>query len=395
MTFVEGNSRQTGHLPRVLIAGGGVAALEAMLALRGRAEVEVHAPRREFVYRPLAVGEPFGAGRVLTFDLVDLAERAGASFRLDSVIAVDGDRRHVVTRDGNDVPYDYLLLAHGVRMLWAVPGAVTFWGTPDEGGVPDVVRGLREGELRSATFTMPGGAGWSLPVYELALLAEASLARAGVTGADLKIVTPEDAPLQLFGVRAAGQVADLLAGRGIEVIAGAHPVKFNRGLLHIAPGEPIETDAVVSTARLEGRRIAGVPHDQSGFISVDEHCRVCGMDRVYAAGDVTAFPVKQGGIAAQQADVAAEAISAAVGASTDPAPFDPILRGTLWTGEGPRYLYGRLAGGHGETSELSDHALWEHEGKIVGEHLAPFLNSIPGAEHPGSQTGDGSPVQAL
>ena len=378
----------------MVIAGGGVAGLEAMLALRGRAEVEMHAPRREFAYRPLAVGEPFGTGRVLTFDLVDLAERAGASFRLDSVIAVDGDRRHVVTRDGHEVPYDYLLLAHGVRMLWAVPGAVTFWGVPDEGGVADVVRGLREGELRSAVFTMPGGASWPLPTYELALLAEASLSRAGVTGVELKVVTPEDAPLQLFGVRAGKQVAGLLAERGIEVIAGAHPVKFDRGRLHIAPGEPIETDAVVSAPRLEGRRIAGVPHDPDGFVPIDEHCRVMGMDGVFAAGDVTAFPVKQGGIATQQADVAAEAIAAAIGVPAEPRPFDPILRGTLWTGEGPRYLYGKLTGGHGETSELSDHARWEHEGKIVGEHLAPFLDSIPGAERPGSQTGNGNPVSA-
>ena len=49
---------------RVLIAGGGVAALEAMLALRAlaadRVSVVLVAPDREFVYRPLAVAEPFG-----------------------------------------------------------------------------------------------------------------------------------------------------------------------------------------------------------------------------------------------------------------------------------------------------------------------------------------------
>jgi len=371
---------------KVVIAGGGVAGLEAMLALRGRADVELHAPRREFAYRPLAVGEPFGAGRVLTYDLADLAERGGASFRLDSIVAVDGDRRHVVTRDGREVPYDYLLLAHGVRMLWAVPGAVTFWGVPDEGVVADVVRGLREGELGSAVFTMPGGASWPLPTYELALLAEASLARAGAGGVELRVVTPEDVPLALFGVRAGRQVADLLAERGIEVICGVHPVKFERGLLQVAPGEPIATDAVVSAPRLEGRRIAGVPHDPAGFIPVDEHCRVLGMERVFAAGDVTAFPIKQGGIAAQQADVAAEAIGVEIGVEARPEPFDPILRATLWTGEGPRYLYGKLSGGHGETSKLSDRPLWEEEGKIVGRHLAPFLSSMPGAARPGGQS---------
>lgn len=386
---MEGRSQHSSR-PRVLIVGGGVAGLEAMVALRDlagdRVEVELHAPRREFAYRPLAVGEPFGAGRVIHFDLGELAARAGASFRLGSAIAVDADRRHVVTRDGHEVPYDYLLLSPGARMLWAVPGAVTFWGVADEGGVADVVRRLREGELRRVVFTMPGGAIWPLPTYELALLAEAELTRAGARdGVTLTIVTPEDVPLGLFGVRASEQVGRLLADRGIEVIAGAHPVKFDSGLLRIAPGEPIEADAVVSGPRLEGRRIAGIPHDRSGFVPVDEHGRVTGMERVFAAGDVTAFPVKQGGIATQQADTAAEAIAADLGVDLAPRPFDPVLRATLWTGEKPQYLYGKLAGGFGETSVFSDEAIWEHEGKIVGRYLAPFLNSIPGVRRPGSQ----------
>jgi NADH dehydrogenase FAD-containing subunit len=40
----------------VVIAGGGVAGLEALLALRGRARLTLVAPDRDFVYRPLAVG---------------------------------------------------------------------------------------------------------------------------------------------------------------------------------------------------------------------------------------------------------------------------------------------------------------------------------------------------
>ena len=377
---------------RVLIAGGGVAGLEATLALRDLAgdlaEVELLAPRREFSYRPVAVGEPFGSGRVIDFDLEDLTARAGARFRLGSAIAVDADRRRVVVRDGNEVPYDYLLLAPGTRMLWAVPGAVTFWGVADEGGIADVMRKLREGELRRVVFTRPGGASWPLPVYELALLAEAELTRAGARdGATLTILTPEDRPLGMFGLRASGQLAELLAERGIEVVTRTHPVKFDSGLLHVAPGAPIEADAVVSSPRIEGRRIAGIPHDRSGFVPVDDHGRVAGTERVFAAGDVTSFPVKQGGIAAQQADAVAETIAADLGAEVEPRPFDPVLRAALWTGERPRFIYGRLTGGHGDTSTFGEHAAWEHEGKIVGRRLAPFLDSIPGAERPDAQTG--------
>ncbi len=384
----------------MVIAGGGVAGLEAMVALHElageRAEVELLAPRREFAYRPLAVGEPFRAGRVIDFDLDELANRAGASFRLGSVIAVDAALRHVVTHDGHEVPYDYLLVALGTRMLWAVPGAVTFWGVADEGGVADVVGGLREGVLRRVIFTRPSGAGWPLPAYELALLAEAELTRVGArASASLTVLTPEDRPLGLFGVRASEQVGRLLAERGIEVVTRTHPVKFESGLLHVAPGRPIEADAVVSSPRIEGQQIAGIPHDRSGFIPVDEHGRVTGMERVFAAGDVTAFPVKQGGIAAQQADVAAEAIAADLGSAVEPRAFEPVLRATLWTGEKPQYLYGKLMPGRGDTSIFSDHAKWESEGKIVGRYLVPFLGSVPGAERPESQSGRPGRVRAV
>ncbi len=369
-------------LPRVVIAGGGVAALEGALALRKlagqRVAVELWAPRREFVYRPFAVGEPYGAGSILRYDLDGLAGACGASFRLGGIVSVDAEQRCVSARDGERVPYDQLLLAPGARMLWAVPGAVTFWGVADEGGVGAVVRRLRSGGLRNVVFTMPGGSSWALPLYELALLASAVLARSGVEDARLTVVTPEGAPLDLFGRTVAERMARLLEERGIELVAGTHPVGFDRGRLEITPGAPIETEAVVSLPRLEGRRIDGVPQDEDGFVPVDEHNRVVGMERVFAAGDVTSFPVKQGGIATQQADAAAEAIAAAAGSDVEPSPFDPELRAVLWTGSSPRYLYGHPTGGHGEVSTLEENPPWhERDGKIIGRYLTPFLDGFP------------------
>jgi sulfide:quinone oxidoreductase len=368
----------------VLIAGGGVAALEAALALRelggGRLAVEFCAPRADFVYRPFAVGEPYGAASILRYDLDSLAERIGASFRLGGIFSVDLANRVATARDGEQIPYDFLLVATGVRMLWAVPGAVTFWGVSDEGGFGAVVRRLRSGVLRDVVFTMAGGNSWALPLYELALLASAVLAKSGIEDARLRVVTPEDAPLDLFGRVVAEQMAELLDERNIEVLVGAHPVAFEDGRLSVAPGDPIETEAVVSLPRLEGRRIDGLPADSDGFLLTDEHCRVVGARGVYAAGDVTTFPVKQGGVATQEADVAAEALAAAAGVEIEPATFDPVLRGVLWTGAEARYLYGRPAGGHGEVSELSSEPLWhESNGKIVGRYLSPFLAALPSA----------------
>lgn len=366
----------------MLIVGGGVAGLEAALALRDlageRVEIEIRDPHGEFVYRPFSVGAPYDAAQIARYDLGQLAERCGATFECDSIVSVGGEQRRAITHDGEEIPYDYLVLACGARLLAAMPGATTFWGVDDEGGTAEVVRRLRAGELRRLVFTMPSGCSWGLPLYELALLAATELAKTGGGDTQLTVVTPEDGPLQLFGRRAGEQMGELLSERGIEIVTGAHPVKFEDGRLHAAPGDEIEADAVVSLPRMEGRRISGVPQDADGFISVDEHCRVRGMERVYAAGDGTNFPVKQGGIATQEADAAAEALAAAAGSDIVPQPFDPTLRGVLWTGEKPRYLYGRLGGGHGETSTFSEEPPWPaEEGKILGRYLTPFLAASP------------------
>lgn len=141
---------------------------------------------------------------------------------------------------------------------------------------------------------MSGAHGWPLPIYELALQSAAQLESAGIEDAELIVVTPEDAPLQLFGVHASDQVRSLLDSSGIEVRCGTHPVKFEEGRLEVIPDDPIDADAVVSVPRLEGRRIDGVPHSSDGYVPVDNHCRVRDMERVFAAGDGTDFPVKQG-----------------------------------------------------------------------------------------------------
>ena len=367
-----------------------MAALEAGIALRDmagdRVDIAMYSPREDFIYRPFAVTEPYGTSYGMRYDLRQLTGRFGANFHLASVGSVEGEAQRARTLDGEEVHYDHLIVACGARLLGGVSGAVTFWGVPDDAKVRDVVGDLRERRLRRVAFTMPAGGTWALPLYELALLAESELSKGGVDGASLVIVTPEEAPLQLFGRRASERVGELLAERGIEIVTGATPVTYEEGRLLGLPGAAIEADAVLSLPRMEGRRIAGVPHDADGFVAVDDHSRVRGMQHVFAAGDVTSFPVKQGGLATQQADVAAEAIAAELGCEVTADPLNPILRGVLWTGAQPVYLSGHLTGGRGETSTATDEAPWggDELGKLVGRYMTPFMASLDrfGSEAP-------------
>jgi sulfide:quinone oxidoreductase len=363
----------------VLVAGGGVAALETALALRhlatGLVEVELVAPELHFFYRPLAVAEPFGAGRVHRWELDDLVRAAGGSFVPGELAAVDPDAHAAELTNGLRLEYDALVLATGARPQPAVPGALTFRGPADVDAMRDLLAEILRGEARRIVFAVPSGIVWPLPIYELALLTATEL-EARAVEASLAVVTSEPAPLALFGGAASAAVAAALAERGIEVLASAYPVDLAGGLLACVGADPLPADRVVALPRLAGPELGGVPHDQNGFVPIDEHSRVRGLPDVYAAGDLTTFPIKQGGLATQQADAAAEAIAAVAGAPLEPRPFAPVLRALLLTGKSPAFLRVELGGGHGETSTAADEPLWWPPGKIVGRYLAPFLAEL-------------------
>ena len=148
------------------------------------------------------------------------------------------------------------------------------------------------------------------------------------------------------------------------------------GRLRVHAG--VDADQVVALPRMRGPGLAGLPHDEQGFIPIDRHARVRGVDDVFAAGDATDFPIKQGGLAAQQADAAAEMIAAWARAPVQPHPFEPILRGLLLTGDTPRFL--RASPVRGGDSAVGHDALWWPPAKIVGRYLAPFLARHGGFE---------------
>jgi sulfide:quinone oxidoreductase len=365
----------------VLIAGGGVAALEAALTLRetseDRARVERLAPEPTFWYRPVAVAEPFGLGTVRNFDLGRLADDLGAGLSLGSLASVDVDRCEARSEAGATLRYDALLIACGAVPHAAVPGGVTFRGPSDSERIRELLGALEGGDVDTVGFVVPWGATWSLPAYELALMTAAFLHASGRHGVEIAVVTPELHPLQLFGHTASEAVRALLDEAGVAFVGGAYAVDHVDGRLGLLSGDSLAVDRVVALPRLKGQRIDGIPQTLEGFVEIDEHCRVRGTDNVFAAGDITSFPVKQGGIAAQQAVAAAEAIAVLAGASLVPHPFRPILRGLLLTGAEPQYLRRDLSGGE-EPDWASSSPIWWPPTKIVGRRLAPYLAALTG-----------------
>jgi sulfide:quinone oxidoreductase len=374
----------------VVVAGAGVAGLETALALQALApeqvSVELIAPEEEFVYRPLSVAEPFHVGEMRRFPLARLAEAAGAELRSGQLVGVDPDEKRAALADGSTVRYDVLVLALGARPLVAVKGALTFRGRPEDSEeLARLLERVTSRELQRLVFAVPGGSTWPLPLYELALLTGEFVSE-HLAHAEVTVATPEDEPLGLFGTKASEAMAQLLDMRGIELRTAASPVAFENGALRLADGRTLTADAAVALPKLEGPPLDGIPQDEHGFVPTDEYGRVAGLTDVYAAGDLMQSSIKQGGVAAQEADAVAEAIAADAGAPVQPSPCRPVLRGLLLTGFVPRFLRHEDGG----VSVVDTQPLWWPPGKIVGRYLSPFL-----AEHLGFATSDAAPADSV
>jgi sulfide:quinone oxidoreductase len=365
---------------RVLVAGGGVAGMEAILALRAlaaeRVDITLLTPESTFTYRPMAVAVPFARGRVQRLELADFARESGTRLVRGSLAAVEPGLAR--TAAGAVLPYDALLVAVGAWSEPAVPGATTWTPHLDQEVMGGLLSDIEGGYAKRVAFVVPPGASWPLPAYELALMTAWDARDMGQDDVEITIHTPEQAPMAIFGAHASESLRRDLDEAGVTVRTGRHPYGDLAGT------------RVIALPRAAARPVAGLPRDEHGFFLVDAHGRVPGLDGVWAAGDCTTFPIKQGGLAAQQADAAAESIAAHAGVAVDPSPFRPVLRGVLLTGRGRRWIRRSLetAGDHGESQRR---ALWWPPTKIAGAHLAPYL-----ARHArGPLPGEGRPAGRL
>ena len=363
---------------RAVIAGGGVAGLEALVALRSlagdRVDITLVAPDDAFVVRALSVEDPFGRAAAHRHPLDEICDAHDATFVRDVVDAVDPAARSVTLRGGERLPYDSLLVATGARPVQVLDAATTFRGLQDAEAMHGLIQDVEGGYISRLAFVVPPGVSWPLPLYELALMTAERAASLDLP-VSVTVVTPEDRPLAIFGPAACDRVDEILAAAGIPVIAGTFVRDVVNGVVLGTHREMVAAaDRVVALPRLLGVAMPGLPADADGFIPIDDHGAVRGVDGVFAAGDGTSFPIKQGGLAAQEADAAARAIAVRAGTPMAARPFRPTLRAKLLTGAGATYLRQAIAGGAGEdASTAAGESPWWPPSKVAAPYLAPYL----------------------
>jgi sulfide:quinone oxidoreductase len=387
------------HPLRVVVAGGGIAAAEVLLALRDlaadRVSLTLVSPSDELVIPALSVAEPFAMGHAQRYALADLLTRVGGDLVAGALATVDAPRREIGLTDGQSLGFDALVIAIGARAVARVEHATTWWpgGDPDTFG--GLLRDLEEGYTKRVAFVIPPGAVWPLPLYELALMTAREVSGMGIDDAQLTVITPEAVPLTLFGSATSTALREELDRAGVAL----HTATVAR----VAPADPLEVvlqpstrrlgvDRVVALPGVDGPRIPGTTYNDAGFILVGPHGRMHGADCVWAAGDAIAYPVKFGGLASQQADAVAAQIAAQIAAHAGTQPTPPPtglkLRGVLMTGATPRAM-----GAAAEAAPTAHPPLWRPEAKVFGTYLTPYLQSLQPALDADTAHADGVIVE--
>jgi sulfide:quinone oxidoreductase len=368
---------------RVVICGGGIAAVEGLLRLRrlvgDAAEIELVAPGDELVYRPMAVREPFAFGPPRRYPLRRVARDAEAEWTKDSLEWVDPDAQVVHTAAGGRIEYNALLVAVGARQVEAYKHVATFRDAEADATYHGIVQDIEGGYTRRMAFVQPVGPVWPLPLYELALMTAARAESMDVRDLELSLVTPEPRPLAVFGTAVSDVVADRLARAGVKVYVNSlAKVSEKRTLLIQPQNVELEDQRIVAMPRTAGPAIRGLPGGGAhGFVPIDKHCAVRGTGgRVFAAGDAANYPIKHGGLGAQMADAAAAEIAVLLGARSEAPAFSPVIRGKLLTGGDPVYMSAHPVGAESFESEVFDDPPWPAADKVIAEELGPYLAAL-------------------
>lgn len=352
----------------------------ALRTLAGdRVTMALVSPDPVFCYRPAATAEVFAEGPSELYDLRSITSDFGATHHRARLESVGPTAKYVRLSSGVRLEYDMLVLAVGARGRSSISGALTFRDQRDGPLFRRLLADVRQGNVTRLVFALPAGFSWPVPLLELALLSRTYAAEHG-RALRITVVSPESRPLAAFGSEASCLVEELLETRQVHFVGGATAEAVRRGgSLELNSGERIEADRVVATPQLRGQWITGIPASWWGFVPTDVAGAVDGVPDVYAAGDMTTFPIKQAGLATQQSDRIAHAIAERIGVAVPSDAEGYVLQARLLGGERPLVLRAQLDNdGEPVTAELASNGgdRWAMgHSKVFARHLTPYLES--------------------
>lgn len=295
---------------RVVIVGGSFGGLTTAYELRRRlarskCQITLIAKDRRFVFIPSLTWVAMGSKTIaqISFELERPLARKGIDFVYATVSRVDPQAQKVIT-DGEEYPYDYLVIATGHRSAnEAVPGLGPFDGPGHSLMSPSEAQEAREALgvfLENPGPMVVGGApGVSCigPAYEFVFEIDHLMRRKKTRHkAPISFVTPEPF-LGHMGIGGVGKVRQFLEGafeeRDIRYYTSAAVSKITESSVELADGKTFVSQfSLVMPAFAGVKAVADSPGvgNPKGFIPVDEGYRHKEFPNIYAVGVAVAFP---------------------------------------------------------------------------------------------------------
>ena len=227
-------------------------------------------------------------------------ERKGIEFIPAEISGIDLSSR-TVHLSGQELTYDYLIVSMGTQYSAGdIPGlgtAYTYYSLEGAEGLREEIASFTSGRIAIVVAGMP----YKCPAapYEGALLLDHYFRRKRLRAeVEIRLFTPEPAPLPVAGEAIGQEVAEILAGREIwfspntrlrAVDPEAKKLSFQDGMdaaYDLLIGVPLhEVPTVVREAGLAG---------DGAWVDVDRETLATSFERVYAIGDVTGIPLANG-----------------------------------------------------------------------------------------------------
>jgi NADH:ubiquinone reductase (H+-translocating) len=303
--------RQDTAGPSVLVVGGGFAGLSALKALaRARVNVTLVDQHIYSTFQPLLyqVATAGLTSSDVAYPQWAASGKNGARFRKGTLQGLDLDKRSITTATGEQIGFDYLIIATGVTAaFYGVEGAaehsLSLYTRADAVRLRNTLldaleernEGLSDPEL---DITVVGGGATGVELAgTLAELRNIALPAAfpDIDRSMFKVRLIEMGPALLAPYRESLReyTRQQLLHRGVEVKLDTAIKEVRPGSVLLSDGAEHRSDITVWAAGIyapDADWNAALPRGKGGRIETEPDLRVTGQERVFAVGDVSVQP---------------------------------------------------------------------------------------------------------
>ena len=324
-------------MKKVVVLGGGIAGVEAAIALRKEGfQVKLVSDRDSLFVYPISIWIPTGekSPEDVQIPLKDIADAHGFEVEIDKVVSISGKEFYYETeKKGKQTDFDYMVIALGQTKLKhkGIENTLSVCGSPKE--IIEIKNRLENlinqgsgkiafgfGGNPKAPEAVRGG-----PVFEVMFNIHNHLKKLGVRDKfEITFFAPMPKPGARLGEKALKMMDMMFKNMNIKKITGKKIKEFTPNSVILEDDSIIEADLIVFTPAGDGHPViknSDLPQTEAGFLKIEDTCQVKGFENIYAIGDSASIEgpdwrAKQGHLAEVMARATAHNIAIKEGLKT-------------------------------------------------------------------------------